>query len=268
MRRRRTDNGVCSFGVSLCAGVEPTSQCTPSDVESVKLSKRASTAGVQAPTTVGSCGPATIVSLPLGQTKRGPHPSRTFVLSASTVTANGRDRDVVRLRCVPNTGAGECPANPAGGPREVQMVVAASGTDLDNGVTGASQNFPVPAASVLRMCVTGCDVSSNPSCVQDEAATDAVQADTFGPPLPLLASGIPTCIVNPSRPRRHRRRRTSDHGGRRPPSHVRRRHRSDAGVPVCSGHGVGGLSCNTGRNAGAAPRTRSWTSSRVPRPGT
>src|SRR6185369_11679053 len=76
-------NGVCSFGVSLCAGVETTPQCTPSEVSSVKLSKRASTAGVQAPTTVGSCGPAAIVSLPLKQAKRGTKQSPTMVLSAT-----------------------------------------------------------------------------------------------------------------------------------------------------------------------------------------
>src|SRR5688572_17856177 len=34
-------NGTCSFGVSLCAGIETTPKCTPSEVSSVKFSKRA-----------------------------------------------------------------------------------------------------------------------------------------------------------------------------------------------------------------------------------
>ena len=253
-------NGVCNVGVSLCAGVETTPQCTPSEVSSVKLSKRAVSSGVQAPTTVGSCGPATIVSLPLKQNKRGSHPSPTVVLSATAITANGRDRDVVRLRCVPNRGAGQCPANPAGGPREVSMVVASSGTDLDNGTTGLSHNFPVPSASNLRMCVTGCDTSSNPSCVEDEAATDAVQADTFGPPLPLLAGGIPTCIVNRfATPSLTGGTSNVQTGETRADLHLL----SDVYLtdttqvcPVCSGKGVGDTgTCNTGRNAGRACRT-------------
>jgi hypothetical protein len=200
------------------------------------------------------------VSLPLKESKRGLRQSKRMVLSARIVTANGRDRDVVRLRCVPNRGAGQCPANPAGGPREVHMVVAASGTDLDNGVTGLSHNFPVPSASVLRMCVTGCDVSSNPSCVQDEAATDAVQADTFGPPLPLLAGGIPTCIVNRfATPSLTGGTSNLQTGETRADLHLM----SDVYLtdptqvcPVCSGKGVGDTgTCNTGRNAGRACRT-------------
>src|SRR6185369_319670 len=75
------ENGVCSFGVSLCAGVETTPQCTPSDVSSVKLSKRATKAGVQLPTAPGTCGAATIVSLPLGNGRHGQKQSKTVVLS-------------------------------------------------------------------------------------------------------------------------------------------------------------------------------------------
>ena len=208
----------------------------------------------------GTCGAATIVSLPLGDGPRGQRQSKTVVFSASSITANGRDRDVVRLRCVPNRGAGQCPANPAGGPREVSMVVAATGTDLDNGVTGLSHNFPVPSASTLRMCVTGCDTSSNPNCVQDEAATDTVQADTFGPPLPLLAGGIPTCIVNRfATPSISGGTSNIATGETRGDLHLM----SDVYLtdptqvcPVCSGKGVGDTgTCNVGRNARRACRT-------------
>jgi hypothetical protein len=256
----RTD-GVCSFGVSFCAGAV-SDACTPDAVTAVKLSKRAAQAGVTAPVlpASGTCGPATIVPMAVGNGPRGQRPSRTFVLSATATTASGRDRDVVRLRCVPNRGAGQCPANPDGGPREVEMVVAASGTDLDNGVTGISHNFPVPAAATLRMCVTGCDPATNPTCVQDEAATDAVQADTFGPPLPLLAAGIPTCIVNrfatPSITGGTADLSTGETSGQ---LHLS----SDVYLtdvtqvcPVCSGRGVGETgTCNSGRNAGRACRT-------------
>jgi hypothetical protein len=76
------------------------------------------------------------------------------------------------------------------------MVVASSGTDLDNGWTGISHNFPVPGGATLRMCLAGCDAGTNPTCMEDEAATDLVKTPTFGPPLPLLAAGVPVCVVN------------------------------------------------------------------------
>lgn len=254
-------DGVCSFGVSFCAGGAATAACTPAEVTAVKRSRRAVEAGVTAPVLPASatCGPATVVPLAL----RGPsrtRPSRTLVLSATAVTASGRDRDVVRLRCVPNRGAGQCPANPAGGPREVAMVVAASGTDLDNGVTGISHNFPVPSGATLRMCVGGCDPATNPACVEDEAATDAVQADTFGPPLPLLAAGIPTCIVNRfATPSLTGGTADLSTGAASAALHLA----SDVFLtdptqvcPVCSGRTVGETgTCSSGRNAGRACRT-------------
>ena len=91
---------------------------------------------------------------------------------------------------------GECAANPNGGPRELALTVAQVGTDLDNGWTGIAHNFPVVFGAVLRICLTGCDTTANPSCAEDESATNAVNGATFGPPVPLFAAGIPVCIVS------------------------------------------------------------------------
>src|SRR5262249_4994283 len=117
-----------------------------------------------------------------------------------------KDKDVLKVRCVPNTGGGECPANPQGGPRELQLLAASSGTDLDNGWTGNSHNFPVVSNSELRVCLTGCGATSNPQCTADEAQTvedteekgrrTRVRGEPSGPPLPLLAANTPVCVVN------------------------------------------------------------------------
>jgi hypothetical protein len=192
-------DGVCTLGVSLCTGAVDTGGCTAGDVTAVSFAHRTARLGVTAPvlpTTGPTCGPAALIQVPLKKTPRGLKQSKTIVLVATATTADGRDHDVVRIRCVPNTGAGECPANPTGGPRELSMAVAPSGTDLDNGVSGLSHNFPLPAGSLLRMCLAGCDPSTNPTCVEDDEATARVQHQTFGPPLPLFAAGVPTCIIN------------------------------------------------------------------------
>src|SRR5262249_44603465 len=110
-----------------------------------------------------------------------------------------KDNDTIKVRCVPNKGGGQCNANPAGGPSELQLVTAASGTDLDNGWTGGAHGFPVVPNSELRVCLTTCDTSSNPQCAEDEAQTAAVNGATFGPPLPLLTTippVAPVCVVN------------------------------------------------------------------------
>src|SRR5262249_36800000 len=151
------------------------------------------------PITGATCSAESILRLPLKVNKKGKvRPSPTVTLTAVAVASAKpkKDKDVIKVRCVPNTGGGECSANPAGGPRELRLVAAASGTDLDNGWTGASHNFPVVSNSELRVCLTGCGATSNPQCTEDQAQTNVVNGATFGAPLPLLAAGIPVCVVN------------------------------------------------------------------------
>ena len=49
---------------------------------------------------------------------------------------------------------------------------------------------------MLRLCLAGCDASTNPQCAEDQGATEQVNGATFGSPIPLLAAGIPVCLVN------------------------------------------------------------------------
>lgn len=188
-------NGACAVGVSVCVEQAVPAGCKPSPVTAIRLNGRATRLGLALPALPSAgpaCGPATITTLAL---RKGGRPSRPLELQL-TATAGAKDRDRLSLRCVPNRGAGVCPANPAGGPRELSMIVGSEGTDLDNGWTGISHNFPVPANATLRMCLAGCDTTTNPACVEDEAASVTVSGRTFGAPLPLLAAGVPTCVVN------------------------------------------------------------------------
>ena len=194
-------NGTCTFGISICVFQPAVSGCAPQEVTSVTPSRKTAALGLRPPplpASAAACGPATLVPLALRRGRRGPRPSRPLRLKL-VATSSGRPRrdpDRLTLRCVPNVGAAQCPANPSGGPRELMLAIAREGTDLDNGWTGASHNFPVVFGTQIRMCLTGCDASTTPGCTEDEAATDQVNGRTFGPPLPLFAVGIPVCIVN------------------------------------------------------------------------
>jgi len=93
-----------------------------------------------------------------------------------------------------------CPANPAGGPREFRFTVDDVSTDLDTGWTGLFHNFPLPAGGTLRYCLSGCDTSTSPVCDAQGATAASGQSapngSGFGPPLPLVAGGVPLCVVN------------------------------------------------------------------------
>ena len=208
----QTQNGVCIIGIGVCLAQTNVPECTPQPVEKVTVKATPRTIKVGAinvpvtspvpppvPLSSPACGAETIFRLPLeGDDKGKQKPSKSVTLTAKAVTSGKpkKDGDTLKVRCVPNTGGGQCPDNPAGGPRELQLLAAASGTDLDNGWTGNAHGFPVVSNARLRVCLTGCGATSNPQCAEDEAQSTAVNAATFGAPLPLLTAGVPMCIVN------------------------------------------------------------------------
>src|SRR5439155_8083373 len=76
-----------------------------------------------------------------------------------------------------------CPPNAAGGPDEAIFTTLDHGTDLDNGWTGTSHNFPVPANSKLRLCLSGCDAAGTTPCTANgPTGAGSINTDTFGPP--------------------------------------------------------------------------------------
>jgi hypothetical protein len=208
----QTQNGVCVLGVGVCVAQTNVPECVPQTIEKVTVKAQPKTIKVGSlklpvtppvppltPVTSPICSAQSIIRLPLKVNNKGKvKPSATVTLTAMAVASAKpkKDKDVIKLQCLPNTGGGNCNANPQGGPRELRLLAADSGTDLDNGWTGTSHNFPVVSNSELRVCLTGCGATSNPQCTEDEAQTGAVNGATFGAPLPLLAANIPVCVVN------------------------------------------------------------------------
>ena len=194
-------DGTCTFGVSICAFQRGPTGCEPQPIATIIPSRRAQALGIQAPPTPASesvCGTAAILPIPLRTTRKGQRASRPLKLKMKALgtVKSVKDVDTLTLRCVPNRGVGQCPANPDGGPRAVTLRVAREGTDLDNGWNGQSHNFPVVFGATLTVCLTGCNADTNPLCLIDTASTDSVNLPTFGAPLPLFSAGVPVCVVN------------------------------------------------------------------------
>ena len=78
---------------------------------------------------------------------------------------------------------------------------AGNGSDLDNGWTGTSHNFPIIGGTTLKYCLSDCDRTSATTCTATgTTGAGSLNGPTFGAPLPLLAAGIPVCVVNRYQP--------------------------------------------------------------------
>lgn len=193
-------DGACTIGVNACVQ-RAADGCAVEAVSRVTFSRAvrrlAGFVPPAVPAAEAACGEAGTVRLAL----RGPRrdrPSRAVVLRMRAATAQGRGRSTLRVQCVAPSAAAQCPEYPvAGQPRQLSFVVPAGGSDLDNGWTGISHNFPVPQGARLELCLAGCDAASDPACeARGETGRGTPNGETFGPPLPLLAAGVPVCVVN------------------------------------------------------------------------
>jgi hypothetical protein len=203
----QTENGICVLGIGVCLAQTNVAECTPLPVEKITVKATPKTiklgdlnvpvtAPVPPPVLLSepACGAETVFRLPLKINKKGKQkPSKTVTLTAKAVVSGKpkKDQDTLKVRCVPNAGGGQCPENPAGGPRELQLLAADSGTDLDNGFSGNAHGFPVVSNARLRVCLAGCDQTTNPQCTEDEAQTAAVNPSTPPPSAHRCRSSLP-----------------------------------------------------------------------------
>ena len=153
------------------------------------------------------CGAFTDVVVKLRRGGRGRRPGKaTIRVNAMSSSRPRRDRNQLWLRCLPNpactVGAGgQCARNAAGGPDRLRATVLADGNDLDNGWTGVWHNFPVPGDARLELCLSDCDGTADAECtVTGFTGPGTPNGSAFGPPLPLLAGGVPACVVNHFQP--------------------------------------------------------------------
>jgi hypothetical protein len=198
-------DGRCTFAVSICAFQANVPQCTPQPVTEIKLPKKTRDLGLQVPplpATAALCGPATPIFAPIRINKKGAQqPSKPVKLKMTAISSGKprKDADGLNLKCLPSPVVATCAANTIGPdePNELRLTVPAAGTDLDNGRSGPSHNFPVPEATRLQFCLQGCDARTTPICNTSLLTGPGTFNDTaFGAPLPLIAAGVPVCVVN------------------------------------------------------------------------
>ncbi|HLK11598.1 MAG TPA: hypothetical protein VKW76_09470 [Candidatus Binatia bacterium] len=195
-------DGQCTFSITVCAAVADPAlpKCTPPP--SVVFTKN--TANLPTPSGPGCAATAGTVVVPVKHGKKKDKPrTQKIVLIAVGPSKPKVDRNTVFLRCIPSSGTTTttlpslCQPNSAGGPRELDFVTAATGSDLDNGTTGTSHNFPIPQNSTLKYCLSGCDGAGTPSCqASGSTGKGSLNGEDFGAPLPLFASNVPVCVVN------------------------------------------------------------------------
>ncbi len=212
-------NDVCDFKVALCPNqTDPNvPACTPHPpLTSLKIKggqgKKKPSALPPAPTDLSgtACGSTVDILVPLKvKTKKNGMKVKKPGTAVIIVKAKGSappkaDPDKLVLHCNPPTGTPPLACttkNAAGGPDELDLSSGATGSDLDNGWTGISHNFPTPPRSLVTLCLSGCDASTNPVCDATGATgAGALNTDTFGPPLPLIAQGVPVCVINAYQP--------------------------------------------------------------------
>jgi hypothetical protein len=195
--------GQCTFTITVCGSNEdPAVACTPQPVTKYSTSRRLRSVlkFPAAGSANNTCAEASTIVVPLGGKGRnkGKKPGKlTFRVVASAASKPKKDVDVIFLVCNPSIKQPICAANPNGGPKEIELTTGKTGTDLDNGTTGTSHNFPIVSGGKVRLCLSGCDTTTNPVCIGNgPTGAGTVNGPTFGAPLPLFAAAVPVCVVN------------------------------------------------------------------------
>jgi hypothetical protein len=112
------------------------------------------------------------------------------------------DCQVCKADCTCNTlpANASCPANSQGGPN-LAAVTVVQGADLDTGWTGVAHNQGLVIGAQSFVCLDNCDLASDPECTGlGPFGNDQVNGPTFGPPLPLVAADVATCVINRFQP--------------------------------------------------------------------
>jgi hypothetical protein len=215
-------NGSCSIEVEACALSTEIAGCTPSaTIDQLKFpnGNAKKFPGLSAPaTTADACGAIGTATLKLKKKGKKPSAKGKGTIKLQTKGASGKTKNVVKVQCLPctepdgncvppppcdnppceeNTCGPVCSRSEPGLPMELTMDVPAVGSDLDNGFTGESHNFPVVYGSSLNFCVSDCDGTTDTSCnTCGLVGPGTKNGPTFGAPLPLLSNNVPVCVVN------------------------------------------------------------------------
>lgn len=196
-------NRTCTFTVSSCVGLSEPATCT-----ATALSGITSNPAVPNPSTLGpenACGEPTTVTVTIPGTRKKKKAGKVRLVGTAASAKPRKDPDNIKLICQETgnqgcDGSQGCPtacSNPDGGPNRLVLTIGTSGTDLDNGWSGNSHNFPLVPNGKLDMCLTGCNDADDTTCDTCGAiGAGTPTGEIFGAPLPLFASNVPVCVVS------------------------------------------------------------------------
>jgi hypothetical protein len=196
----------CTFTVKSCVGLSEPTKCTATALSSLTSSNSA----VANPPTLGpenACGPEGTVSVSLPSGKKKVAKTKIKLIGTAQSAKPKKDTDNIKLICKENgeqgcgtTGGTACPTdcnNAAGGPNRLELKIATTGTDLDNGWKGNSHNFPLVPNGVLSLCLSECDGNTDTTCTAcGKIGAGTRNGEIFGAPLPLLTQGTAVCVVS------------------------------------------------------------------------
>src|SRR5262249_16451607 len=151
-------DGKCVINLNVCVG-EATTGCTPGTLSALSFNKAVSKLGSvfhAPPVSPAGCGIAGTMLLTL---KRAPANTTTPLKKfkpSKPVTLVMKDKgfmNKLKVQCV-SSGTStnptvSCPSR-GGMPSQITFTVPPTGSDLDNGWTGISHNFPIINGSQLR----------------------------------------------------------------------------------------------------------------------
>ena len=204
-------NGTCTFKVKGCIDIPGVSGCALRPIKKVKFITKPEKNIIQltpdATQVTSVCG--AFIDFKVALKKNGTKPGKRKIIASATANVKpfgkNKDKDKFTFVCNPCT-SGDCGTptgcptacdNLAGGPDKLVLTIADSGTDLDNGWTGGSNNFPLVPGAKISMCLSNCDGTTDTVCDACGKIGPGTESTAyFGAPLPLFASNVPVCVVS------------------------------------------------------------------------
>jgi hypothetical protein len=197
-------NGICNIVLNACVG-QVTDACPspPALLSELKFNgkiKKGIVGGFVPPGAPPSCGTAGTLVLPLKRVpKKQTKPFKKYKPSKKVVLLMKakKFKNKLIVQCTPPQGDKVCTLREGNLPSQVTLTTPETGSDLDNGWTGNSHNFPVINGSQLKYCLSNCDGTSDMECDGSGTTGDeSLNGPQFGAPLPLLAANVPVCVIN------------------------------------------------------------------------
>jgi hypothetical protein len=204
-------DGTCTFRLRGCVNIPGVSGCELRPMKKVRFVTPNSNDEFVVTPVAGEassvCSAFIDFHVPLKKKGKRPGKRKINAIAKADVKPFGqnKDKDKTTYVCNPSEGGPGTTTsttlagcdNTAGGPDRLRMTIVDNGTDLDNGWSGNSHNFPLVPNGYIDVCLSECDSAGDTMCTANGNVGEGSPNGTqFGAPLPLFASNVPVCVVS------------------------------------------------------------------------